>query len=283
MSTLRTPQTLGWPEVIADNAAEVAFGGAPDRTAPRLRGLGARVLPAARALEPRRGAAADRRRTRGRAAARGRSGRDRASAGWRSRSRATCSSSQPTHAEGGSWYSQPSSAELLDWEPVLTRAGVHASPNRVAKTYLELAVFVRALESLSDAVRMRLAPDRSSLWAGLFDLRENLLGRTLEDLRALAAYWTASRGRLRDGRALGGQRSDPEADRGSSATQVRQASATDGGSTGAFSREPRGCLSHASPASSSSRMDAVATASAGLHAGAQKPRPWRRPARRSAA
>jgi hypothetical protein len=30
-------------------------------------------------------------------------------------------------------------------------------------------------------------PDRSSLWAGLFDLRENLLGRTLEDLRALAA------------------------------------------------------------------------------------------------
>ena len=93
---------------------------------------------------------------------------------------------QPAHAEGGTWYSQPSSAELLDWEPVLTRAGVHACPNRVAKTYLELAVFVRALESLSDAVRMRLAPDRSSLWAGLFDLRENLLGRTLEDLRALA-------------------------------------------------------------------------------------------------
>ena len=29
--------------------------------------------------------------------------------------------------------------------------------------------------------------DRGSLWAGLFDLRENLLGRTLEDLRALAA------------------------------------------------------------------------------------------------
>jgi hypothetical protein len=48
-------------------------------------------------------------------------------------------------------------------------------------------VLVRALESLSDAVRMRLTPDRSSLWAGLFDLRENLLGRTLEDLRALAA------------------------------------------------------------------------------------------------
>ena len=93
---------------------------------------------------------------------------------------------EPSYAEGGSWYSQPSSAELLDWAPVLTRAGVHACPNRVAKTYLELAVLVRALEGLSDAVRMQLAPDRSSLWAGLFDLRENLLGRTLEDLRALA-------------------------------------------------------------------------------------------------
>jgi hypothetical protein len=48
-------------------------------------------------------------------------------------------------------------------------------------------VLLRALEGLSDAVRMRLTPDPSALWAGLFDLRENLLGRTLEDLRALAA------------------------------------------------------------------------------------------------
>jgi hypothetical protein len=29
-------------------------------------------------------------------------------------------------------------------------------------------------------------PDASSLWAGLFDLRENLLGRALDDLRALS-------------------------------------------------------------------------------------------------
>jgi hypothetical protein len=29
--------------------------------------------------------------------------------------------------------------------------------------------------------------EKSSLWAGLFDLRDNLLGRGLEDLRALAA------------------------------------------------------------------------------------------------
>lgn len=90
-------------------------------------------------------------------------------------------------AEGRSWYGAPGAAELLEWEPILTRAGVHASAIRVAQTYLELAVFVRALQGLADNARMRASLDRSSLWAGLFDLRENLLGRTLEDLRALAA------------------------------------------------------------------------------------------------
>jgi hypothetical protein len=90
-------------------------------------------------------------------------------------------------AEGRSWYGAPGAAELLEWEPILTRAGVHASAIRVAQTYLELAVFVRALQGLADSARMRASLDRSSLWAGLFDLRENLLGRTLEDLRALAA------------------------------------------------------------------------------------------------
>jgi hypothetical protein len=94
---------------------------------------------------------------------------------------------EPEHAEGRSWYGEPGAAELLDWEPVLMRAGVRVSAVRVAQAYLELAVFVRALEGLADAFRMEVAPDRSSLWAGLFDLRENLLGRTVEDLRALAA------------------------------------------------------------------------------------------------
>jgi hypothetical protein len=90
-------------------------------------------------------------------------------------------------AEGRSWYGGPGHAELVDWEPVLQRAGVAASHVRVAQTYLELAVLVRALQGLSDAARIEAWPDRSSLWAGLFDLRENLLGRTLDDLRALAA------------------------------------------------------------------------------------------------
>ncbi|MGD0714337.1 MAG: hypothetical protein ABSB24_09170 [Gaiellaceae bacterium] len=90
-------------------------------------------------------------------------------------------------AEGRSWYGGPGAAELLDWEPVLSRAGVRAAPERVAQAYLELAVFVRALEGLTTAVRLDATPARSSLWAGLFDLRENLLGRGLEDLRALSA------------------------------------------------------------------------------------------------
>jgi hypothetical protein len=90
-------------------------------------------------------------------------------------------------AEGRSWFGEPSRAELVDWEPVLDRAGVKMAAHRVAAAYLELAVLVRALEGLSSQVRWHSSVDRGSLWAGLFDLRENLLGRALDDLRALAA------------------------------------------------------------------------------------------------
>jgi hypothetical protein len=90
-------------------------------------------------------------------------------------------------AEGRSWFGEPGTAELVDWEPTLSRAGVRVAPHRVAAAYLELAVLVRALEGLSSAVRWESSPDRGSLWAGLFDLRENLLGRALENLRAIAA------------------------------------------------------------------------------------------------
>jgi hypothetical protein len=94
---------------------------------------------------------------------------------------------EPERAEGRSWYGEPGRAELVEWGPILLRAGVRLSPVRVAQAYLELAVLVRALEGLSAAARFGSEPDRSSLWAGLFDLRENLLGRAAEDLRALAA------------------------------------------------------------------------------------------------
>jgi hypothetical protein len=94
---------------------------------------------------------------------------------------------EPETAEGRSWYGEPGAAELLDWADVLSRAGVRASPARVTQAYLELAVMVRALQGLAAAARFGSTVDRASLWAGLFDLRDNLLGQALEDLRALAA------------------------------------------------------------------------------------------------
>ncbi len=94
---------------------------------------------------------------------------------------------QPERAEGRSWFGEPGPAELVDWEPVLLRAGVRVPPHRVAAVYLELAVLIRALEGLSAAVSFEATPDRGSLWAGLFDLRDNLLGTARDELRSLAA------------------------------------------------------------------------------------------------
>ena len=94
---------------------------------------------------------------------------------------------EPQGAEGRSWYGEPGAGEVLEWDAVLRRAGVAAAPHRVAHAYLELAVLVRALQVLADSARIESAPDRDSLWAGLFDLRENLLDGCLDDLRALAA------------------------------------------------------------------------------------------------
>jgi hypothetical protein len=93
---------------------------------------------------------------------------------------------EPDSAEGRPWYGLPGPAELVEWEPVLRRAGVAVSPHRVTQAYLELAVLVRALEGLSASASFEVEPDRASLWAGFFDLRENL-GDVAGDLRALAA------------------------------------------------------------------------------------------------
>ena len=70
---------------------------------------------------------------------------------------------------------------------MLDRAGVKIAAHRVAAVYLELAVLVRALEGLASQVRWASSVDRGSLWAGLFDLRENLFGRAVDDLRAISA------------------------------------------------------------------------------------------------
>src|SRR5437763_13517476 len=76
-------------------------------------------------------------------------------------------------AEGRSWYGGPGAGELLEWEPILKRAGVSACPTRVAQAYLELAVLVRALQGLADMARLDAPPHRASLRAGLLHLREN--------------------------------------------------------------------------------------------------------------
>lgn len=89
-------------------------------------------------------------------------------------------------AEARSWYGEPSAAELIEWGEILRRAGVTAPASRVTRVYLELAVLVRALEGLASSARIQSPPQRPSLWAGLFDLRENLRA-VAEDLRALAA------------------------------------------------------------------------------------------------
>ena len=86
----------------------------------------------------------------------------------------------PTSSTSG-LPSASSSAIASSWP------GSQSSRMRVAQAYLELAVLVRALDGLAASVRFETAVDRSSLWAGLFDLRENLFARALDDLRALAA------------------------------------------------------------------------------------------------
>ena len=102
-----------------------------------------------------------------------RTGWRRRSPGLERRSPRTWSNSSPTRAEGRSWYGGPGAAELVEWRPVLERAGVSACPNRTAAVYLELAVLVRALQGLEGRrAPRRVRPTASSLWAGLFDLQQ---------------------------------------------------------------------------------------------------------------
>jgi hypothetical protein len=176
----------GWPDLLEDFATEEATG---RRLVAQLAACEAAALAFCRLLE--RWARGDAEpATPGRRQAALRRAADRAEtalAGLEQPLARYLLELEPDVAEGRSWYGAPGAAELLEWEPILRRAGVRVSHIRVAQAYLELAVFVRALQGLADAARIRAKPDRAALWAGLFDLRENLLGPTLEDLRALAA------------------------------------------------------------------------------------------------
>jgi len=87
--------------------------------------------------------------------------------------------------EGRSWYGGPGAAELLDWEPVLTEQGSSAtgagSPRHISSWPSRPGA--RGLDR--DRGR-RCDAGSGSLWAGLFDLRDNLLAGALEDLRVLS-------------------------------------------------------------------------------------------------
>src|SRR5215218_4330334 len=180
------PARPGWAEVLADNASDI---GSVVRLIRQLRASEASALAFCRLLE--RWARGDAQPcTPGAREAALRRAADRvetALAGLEDPLVQYLAELRPDRMEARSWYGEPGAGELVEWGPVLTRAGVFASPERVSQVYLELAVLVRALEGLTSSVRLRTAPDRTSLWAGLFDLRENLYGRGLDDLRALAA------------------------------------------------------------------------------------------------
>ena len=185
MSTLRSWEP-GWPDVLADHAADAVTC---RRVVGQLRACEAAALAFCRLLERwARGEAEPA--TPGHRQAALRRAADRAETaltGLEQPLGRYLLELEPDRAEGRSWYGEPSAAELREWAPVLHRAGVSACPVRVTRVYLELAVLVRTLQGLEDAARLRSVPDRASLWAGLFDLRENVLGRTLDDLRAIAA------------------------------------------------------------------------------------------------
>ena len=184
MSTTRAQP--GWADVLMDEAAAPATG---QRLVAQLRACHAAALSFCRLLERWSRGEADPS-TPGRREAALRRAAERcetALAGLEQPLGRYLLELEADQAEGRSWYGEPGRAELVEWAPVLQRAGVHASPVRVAQAYLELAVLVRAIEGLDMAARIRSVPDRSSLWAGLFDLRENLLNGAAEDLRALAA------------------------------------------------------------------------------------------------
>jgi hypothetical protein len=176
----------GWAEVLADHAAEEATG---RRLIVQLGACEAAALAFCRLLERWARGEAEPSTPGGRQAALRRAA-DRAEtalAGLEGPLERYLLELEPERAEGRSWYGGPGAAELVEWGPVLNRAGVRVSAVRVAQAYLELAVLVRALEGLADAARIGAPPDRSSLWAGLFDLRENLVERAAGELRALAA------------------------------------------------------------------------------------------------
>src|SRR6266571_5017575 len=130
MSRLRTEKT--WADVLVDNAAEVATA---ERLIRQLNACEAAALAFCRLLERwARGDAAPS--TPGQREAALRHAADRAETALTGLEKPLgryLLELETELAEGRSWYGAPGAAELLEWEPILRRAGVHASPVRVAQ------------------------------------------------------------------------------------------------------------------------------------------------------
>ena len=137
----------------------------------------ARVLPAARAVGARRTGSRHAGTARRPRCVGPRTASRRRWPAWSARSTATCWSWSPRPPRAGRGTASPGAGELIEWEPVLDRAGVGVSPcGSRRRTWSWPCSCGRSRGSTATA-RFEAEPDRSSLWAGLFDLRENLLGR----------------------------------------------------------------------------------------------------------
>src|SRR5919202_4513683 len=148
MSVLRAREP-GWADVLVDNAADCATS---RRLIAQLAACEAAALAFCRLLERwARGDAAPS--TAGAREAALRHAADRvetALAGLEHPLDRYLLELESDRAEGRSWYGGPGAGELLEWAPVLRRAGVQVSPTRVPQAYLELEVLVRALQGLAD-------------------------------------------------------------------------------------------------------------------------------------
>ena len=174
-----------WADVLEERATEQPTALRLDRAARRLRGVGARVLPAARAVGARR-ARSRRRRAGGRrrCATRPTASRRR-SPGLEEPLEALPARARGRRAGRAVVVRRPGrrGAARLGAGPRRAPAcasGRSASRRRTSSSPCSCA---RSRGSATPRASTR-CPTASSLWAGLFDLRENLLGRALDDLRA---------------------------------------------------------------------------------------------------
>ena len=88
----------------------------------------------------------------------------RRSQGWSARSAVTCSSWKATAPRAARGSASPGAAELVDWEPVLARAGVRVAPIRGGRYLSWRSSFGRWRASPPPSPGARRSP--RSLWAG---------------------------------------------------------------------------------------------------------------------